>query len=223
LAVTNIRLGRLSQESLGIEVKEMTEQDVIEQLSQYRQMQARLKVLSTYTVGMGITVSRLNQDDQLQELHRRLRRLPSYMYLSKHELELETTAHAYLRRYPVGTRAQLNAVPKRGIDAEDDKLLKELREKIKKVIAARGGDVRDDIDEVLERLAEYQDLQAEIDRIDTVLAALEAYRPEYAKLLRLRYIEGVDIGEIRTEMRVSPRTFWRRMADAEREYVMLAR
>lgn len=49
------------------------EQSVIEQLSQYRQKKARIQVLSNYSVGAGITVSRLNEDDQLQELHRKLR------------------------------------------------------------------------------------------------------------------------------------------------------
>ncbi|MGG1601119.1 RNA polymerase subunit sigma-24, partial [Paenibacillus naphthalenovorans] len=155
----------------------MIEQKAIEQLSQYRQKLARLQVLSTYSVGSGITISRLNQDDQLQELHRRLRGLPSYMYLNKHEQELESVAHAYLTRYPAGTRAQLAAVPTRGADEEDERLLRELRSKIKKVIAARGWEM-DDLDAVLERVAEYQDLKTEIERIDTVLAALEAYKPE---------------------------------------------
>jgi len=186
-------------------------------------MRARLDVLSTYSVGAGITVSRLNQEDQLQELHRRLRGQPSYMYLSKHEQELETVAHAYLERYPVGTKAQLNAVPKTGFDKEDDRLLQELREKIRKVIAARGGDIRDDIDEVLNRLAEYQDLQAELDRIDTVLKALETYRPEWTKLLRLVYVEGLEIADVRAKMQLSAPTYRRWRAAAEEEFEKLSR
>lgn len=200
----------------------MTEQEVIEKLSQYRQMQARLKVLSTYDVGMGITVSRLNEDDQLQELHRRLRGLPSYMYLNKHEQQLEATAHAYLTRYPTGTRAQLAAVPTRGADEEDEKLLRELRGKIRKVIAARGGDERDDIDEVLDRLAEFQDLQAEVNRIDTVLNALEQYKPECAKLLRLRYVENKHWEEVSREMNLSKDGYYRLHKRAVGELVKLA-
>lgn len=52
-----------------------TEQNVIDQLSQLRQKQYRILVLSTYCVGTGITVPRLNKDDQLQKLHWRLRGL----------------------------------------------------------------------------------------------------------------------------------------------------
>lgn len=189
----------------------MTEQDAINQLSQYRQMQARLQVLSTYPVGMGITVSRLNEDDQLQELHRRLRRLPSYMYLSKREQELETVAHAYLGgRYPTGTLAQLHAVPTRGADPEDERLLRELRAKIRKVIAARGWDWPEDVfDAVLDRLSEYQDLKAEIARIDTVLSALEQYKPEYARLLRLRYVDDKHWEVVAAELNLSKDGYYR--------------
>ena len=199
----------------------MTEQQAVELLSRYRQMQARLQVLSTYSVGAGITISRLNEDDHLQELHRKLRGLPTYMYLTKHEQKLESIAHAYLTRYPAGTRAQLAAVPTRGADPEDEKLLRELREKIRKVIAARGWD-RDDLDEVLERLAEFQDLKAELSRIDTVLAALERYRPEYAKLLRLRYVEGKQPSEVAAELGIAERTFRSWKEKAEKEFASLA-
>ena len=201
----------------------MTEQQAIDLLSSYRQKQARLQVLSSYSVGAGITISRLNEDDHLQELHRKLRGLPSYMYLSKREQQLETVAHAYLERYPAGTRAQLAAVPREGADEEDERLLNELRTKIQKVIAARGWEVRDDIDEVLNRLAEYQDLRAEIDRVDTVLAALETYEPGYAQLLRATHVEGKDVRNICNEFRISVRTYWRRRSEAEREFARLAR
>jgi hypothetical protein len=200
----------------------MTEQQAIEQLSTYRQKQARLQVLSTYSVGAGITVSRLNEDDHLRELHAKLRGLPSYMYLTKREQQLETVAHAYLTRYPAGTRAQLAAVPTRGADPEDEELLRELREKIRRVIAARGWDMRDDIDEVLDRVAEYQDLKAEIERIDTVLAALEAYKPDYARLLRLRYVEGKQPSEVAAELGIAERTFRSWKEKAEKEFVRLA-
>jgi len=197
--------------------------DSFEQLGRYRQMQARLQVLSTYSIGAGITVSRLNQDDQLQELHRQLRGKPSYMYLSKHDQQLESTAHAYLTRYPAGIKAQLKAVPSRGADAEDDKQLRKLREKIEKVIAARGYDTRDDMDAVLDRITELQELQDELARIDTILEALGAYKPNYARLLRLVYVEGKPIEEIRALLSISNRTYWRHIGGAEREYNMLAR
>lgn len=200
----------------------MTEQQAIELLSQYRQKQARLQVLSTYSVGAGITISRLNEDDHLQELHRKLRGLPSYLYLSAKEQRLEATAHAYLERYPAGTRAQLAAVPREGADEEDERLLAELREKIRKVIAARGWDVRDDIDAVLDRLAEYQDLRAEIVRVDTVLAALEQYKPDLAKVLRLIYIEGKTWGEAASEMSISTAAFYRRRRAALEKFAELA-
>lgn len=200
----------------------MTEQQVIEQLQSYRQKEARMKVLSTYSVGAGIQISRLNEDDQLQDLHRRLRGLPSYMYLSQHEQHLETVAHAYMTRYPAGTRSQLAAVPKSGADAEDDQLLVELRGKIRKVIAARGGDVRDDIDEVLERLAEFQDLRAEIARIDTALKALEDYKPEYAKLLKVHYVDGKPWDITAKELSTSKDVFYRWRKKAVAEYEKLA-
>lgn len=200
----------------------MNEQQAIELLSSYRQKQARLQVLSTYSVGAGITVSRLNEDDHLQELHRKLRGLPSYMYLSAKEQQLETVAHAYLERYPAGTRAQLAAVPREGADAEDEKLLNELRAKIRKVIAARGWDVRDDIDAVLDRLAEYQDLKAEIERVDTVLAALERYKPDLARVLRLTYVEGKSWSAVAAEMNISKDVFYRWKRKAHAKFAELA-
>ena len=184
--------------------------DIIEQLKDYKRICARIQVLSTYSVGMGITVSRLSEDDQLRELHRKLRGLPSYMYLSKHEQELETVAHAYLTKYQAGTRAQLAAVPKRGADAEDEKLLRELREKIRKVIQARGWDWPEDVfDEVVERVTELQDLQEQKQRIDTAMEALESYKPDYAKLLRLRYIEGLSAEEVASKFNVVRQTLHR--------------
>ncbi|REK69328.1 ECF-type sigma factor [Paenibacillus paeoniae] len=200
----------------------MTEQQVIEQLSRYRQIKARILVLSTYNVGAGITVSRLNQDDQLQDLHRRLRGLPSYMYLTEREQRLETTAHAYLTRYPAGVKSQQRAIPAKGADAEDDKLLQELRYKIQKVIEARGYDVRSDLDEVLNRVAELQELLDEVNRIDTVLEALEKYKPEYAKLLRLRYVEGKQTFEVASELHIVRQTLYRWEPKAIKAYIKLA-
>lgn len=198
------------------------EQSVIDQLREYRQKLARIKVLSSHDVGAGITVSRLNEDDQLQELHRKLRGLPSYMYLSAREQKLERTAHAYLDRYPSGIRAQKRAIPPRGVDAEDSQLLREIRGKIQKVIEARGYDVRDGIDEILERLAELQDLQAEVNRIDTVLRALESYRPEYARIIQRHLIDEVAWEEVAKEMSLSKSVFYRWRKKAIEEYVKLS-
>lgn len=198
------------------------EHNLIDQLSQYRQKLARIKVLSSHNVGAGITVSRLNEDDQLQELHRRLRGLPSYIYLSPQEQRLEQTAHAYLKHYPAGIRSQKAAIPTRGADGEDDKLLRELRGKIQKIIEARGYDIRDDIDEILERLAELQDLQEEVKRIDTVMDALEQYKPGYAKLLRLHLIDGVSWDQAIKELNISKDVFYRWRKRALTEYEKLA-
>lgn len=197
----------------------MTEQTAVEQLSQYRQKQARIHVLSTYSVGAGITVSRLNEDDQLQELHAKLRGLPSYMYLSGYEQKLEQAANAYMTRYPAGVRAQQRAVPVNVMDEEDRKLLLELRDKIQKVIAARGYEVRSDIDEILNRLTELQDLQAEVSRIDTVLKVL---KPEYADLLRLKYIQEFNVEETCKRLAVVEKTYYRWRKRAIDEFIKLS-
>lgn len=186
----------------------MTEQQVIEQLSSYRQKQARIQALGSYSVGSGMMISRLTGEDQLQQLHRRLRGLPSYMYLSKRDQQLEDTAHSYLTYYPAGVRAQRNAIPDIGAYQEDDKLLRELRAKISKVIDARGG-CKYDLDEVLERLSEIEDLQADVKRIDDLLSLLEAYKPEYAKLLRLKYIQDMDVLETCKRLAVVEKTYYR--------------
>lgn len=198
-----------------------SEDIAIKQLTDYKRIAARIKVLENYSIGSGITVSRLNQDDQLQELHRRLRGMPSYMYLGKHEQQLEATAHAYLTKYPAGIKSQLAAVPRTGADEEDSELLRELRGKIQKVIAARGWEM-DDIDAVLERVAELQDLQAEVEQIDNVLEALEGYKPEYARLLRLRFIDGLNPVDTAKEFNVVRQTFHRWQHKALTEYVKLA-
>ncbi|WP_375103783.1 DUF1492 domain-containing protein [Paenibacillus sp. RS8] len=186
----------------------MTEQQVIEQLSSYRQKQARIQALGTYGVGSGIQISRLSEEDQLQQLHRRLRGLPSYMYLSKRDQELEATAHSYLTYYPAGVRAQRNAIPDIGAYEEDDERLQKLRTKIAKVIDARGG-CKYDLDEVLDRLSELQDLQAEVKRMDHLLSLLEGYKPEYAKLLRLKYIQDMDVPETCKRLAVVEKTYYR--------------
>lgn len=200
----------------------MTEQEVIEQLSNYKRQVARKQVLETYSVGAGITVSRLNQDDQLQELHQKLRGLPSYMYLSLKEQKLETIASVYLERYPSGIRSQQAAIPEQGIDNEDTNLLKELKRKIEKVFAARGYEIRDDIDAVIDRVTELQDLQEEINRIDEVLLALDKYKPDYVRLLKMRYIDTKPVKDIAEKLSVTERTFRRWNNDAIKEFIKLS-
>ncbi|MFD0588852.1 ECF-type sigma factor [Paenibacillus sp. GCM10027627] len=200
----------------------MNEQEAIEQLRGYKQLQARLQVLSTYSVGGGITVSRLNQEDHLQDLHRQLRGMSSHNYLTKHEQRLEQTAHQYLDHYPAGVRSQLKAIPTQGKDAKDNKLLSELRSKVQKVVAARGYDVRSDLDAVLDRLAELQQLQAELQDIDHVLEALEQYKPEFAQLLRFRYLDGDTTELAARKLGVVRQTYHRWARKAISEYVRLA-
>lgn len=200
-----------------------TEQQVIEQLSQYLQKKARIQALSTYSVGAGITVSRLNEDDQLQELHRKLRGLPSYMYLSRHEQKLESVAHTYMSRYPAGVKAQKYAVPVQVMDPEDTELLQELRNKVQKVIAARGYDVRDNIEKIMERLTELQDLQAEVSRIDAILDALEQYKPDYAKIIKLHIIDSQPLEKITAQLNLSRPVFYRWRKKAISEFERLAK
>lgn len=191
------------------------EQKVIEQLTRYRDIVGRIRVLETYSVGNGITVSRLNQDDHLQELHAKLRRMPSYMYLSAKEQRLEAAAHSYLERYPTGTKTQLRAVQDcELLDEEDRPMLEELQRKIVKVIEARTG-MPVGFDAILVQLAEYQDLIAEKQRIDAVLDVMDE---ELAKLLQLRYIEGLTVIEVATELGVARRTFNRRRLIALQQY-----
>ncbi|WP_051570337.1 DUF1492 domain-containing protein [Paenibacillus ehimensis] len=175
-----------------------------------------MKVLEKYPIGNGMTLNAVSEDDKLQELHRQLRGLPSYMYLTKHEQHLETVAHAYLTRYPVGTRAQLEAVPRVGTDAEDDKLLRELRGKIEKVIEARGGHL-DDFEATIERITELQDLEQQRKQLDLAIDALGEYKPQYAELLRKCYVDGLSPSAAADEMNISLSTYylWRRQAFKE--------
>lgn len=202
----------------------MTEQQVIDQLKSYKRIVARMKVLENYSIGCGIQLSTLAEDDRLQELHRKLRGMPSYIYLNKHEQKLETVAHAYLTRYPTGTRSQLNEIRQvNAVDDEDEKLLKELQRKIQKVIEARTGTVAvDGFEAVLERMSELQDLQAEKAQIDGVLEALEEYKPQHAKLLRLRHVDDLQAGEVAKELGVVRKTFERWHPKAIEEYARLS-
>ncbi|OMF98193.1 sigma factor-like helix-turn-helix DNA-binding protein [Paenibacillus sp. FSL R7-0337] len=199
----------------------MTEQQAIEQLNNYRQKQARIQALGTYSVGGGIQISRLSEEDHLQQLHRRLRGMPTYMYLTKKEQALEATAHAYLTFYPAGVRAQRRSIPDIGAYQEDDKLLQELREKIAKVIDARAG-CKYDLDEVLERLAELQDLRAEIKRVDDLLEALAKFKPELSLLLKLRYQDGLTTAQVAARLHISEATYRRRKRRAISEFLQIS-
>lgn len=199
----------------------MIEQQVIAQLTDYKRIVARIKVLERHSVGNGITVSALSQDDQLQELHRKLRHWPSYMYLNQKELELETTANAYLTEYPLGTKSQAYAIGQlTSPDATEEMNLRMLQRKIQKVLEARAG-VVEGIEGVLARLSELQDLIAEKAEIDRVLDALEEYRPQYSQLLRLRYIEGKTPIESAKEFSIVKQTFHRWQRKAIEEYAKL--
>lgn len=151
-----------------------------------------------------------------------MRSMPSYMYLSKREQQLETIAHAYLTRYPAGVLAQKQVIPLQGANEEDEQLLRELRKKIQKVIEARGYDVRKDYDAILDRLSELQDLQAEIRRIDETLEAVSTYKPEYARLLRLYYIEGKTEEETAEALDVTDRTVRRWKTAAIKEFLYMS-
>lgn len=202
-------------------VSKQIEQQVIEQLTGYRDIVGRLRVLETYSVGNGITVSRLNEDDHLQELHQKLRGLPSYIYLTPYEQKLETAANAYLVSHPAGTKAQLQAVRNcNPLDEEDAKNLRVLQNKIRKVIKARTG-VVDGYEAILEQLAEYQDLQAEKTRIDSVLQVMEQQESHLADLLRLRYIEGCGISKATKKMNISRSTLYRWVPEAIGKYAKL--
>lgn len=59
-------------------------------------------------------------------------------------------------------------------------------------------------------------------QVDDVLDALASYKPEYAKLLRLRYIEDMQAGEVAEQLGVVRRTFERWQPKAIAEYRKLA-
>ncbi|MFB9331032.1 RNA polymerase subunit sigma-24 [Paenibacillus aurantiacus] len=196
----------------------MCNKRAIEQLSSYKTIVARMKMLAKYPVGSGIYLSAVNQDDHLQQLHAQLRKLPSYMYLSKHEQKLETVAHAYLTRYPAGTKSQLAEVSKaRGRDEEDERMLQELRGAIEKVIEARAGKL-DGFDAIIERLGELQHLEQRKKQIEWGLEVLEEFKPDYGRLLRLQYIEGKTAVANAMELGISERTFRRWKQEALAAY-----
>ncbi|WP_018887481.1 antiterminator Q family protein [Paenibacillus massiliensis] len=90
------------------------------------------------------------------------------------------------------------------------------------MVEARVGQ-RSDIDEIIDRLTELQDLQADIQRLDFILDKLEEYKPYAATLLRWVYVEGMELKEITEKLELSESTVRRRIRVAEGEYAMLAR
>jgi hypothetical protein len=200
---------------------EAVEKAVIEQLSEYNTLCGRIKVLEKYPIGNGMYLESSKDDDKLQDLHRQLKGIPSYMYLTAREQRLETAAHAYLSDYPLGTKSQLQAVTSSvGVNDDDRKYLKELGKKVGRVIDARKGAV-DGFDGVLERLCELQELTAKKEWVDHVLETMEEYKPQYAELLRLRYIGESFVSEVAEKMSIHRDTYrvWHRKAI--REYARL--
>ncbi|WP_058304609.1 DUF1492 domain-containing protein [Gorillibacterium timonense] len=200
----------------------MNHDQVISQLKGYKRIVGRIKYLEKYPVGGGIRLSSISQDDNLQTLHRQLRGMPTYLYLNKREQELETTAHAYLTRYPAGTKAQLREV--QGLysdDREDERKLREVEQKIRKVLETRTGQ-SEGYHGVLERLSEIQDLEQEKEQIDNALEALGEYKPHYADLLRLRYIEGKAVDQVADDLAISRVTFFRWKTKSLEEYANVA-
>lgn len=198
------------------------EQTVIDQLKEYNPMLGRIKVLERYPIGAGMFVDFSNEDDVLQDLHRQLKGLPSYMYLNKKEQELESVAHAYLSEYPLGTKRQLREVKQaRGVSDEDRARLKELVRKIEKVIEARSGNL-DGIEGVLQRVSEVQELQHKIEMIDFVLNVMESYQPLYVTLLRERFIEDKPVDDVCAILSISRKTFDRWRPKAIEEFAKLS-
>ncbi|MEO3944099.1 DUF1492 domain-containing protein [Gorillibacterium sp. CAU 1737] len=200
----------------------MNQEQVIQQLKGYKRIVSRIKYLEKFPVGGGIRLSTISQDDNLQQLHRQLRTMPTTAYLTKREQELEKTAHSYLTRYPTGTKAQLREV--QGLyseDREDEGKLREVEQKIRKVLETRTGQ-SEGFHGVLERLSEIQDLEQEKEQIDNALEALGEYKPEYAELLRLRYIEGKAVDQVADDLAISRVTFFRWKTRSLEEYANVA-
>jgi hypothetical protein len=191
------------------------EQRVIEQLRSYNTIVGRIKILEKYPLGNGMHLTEpYNEDDKLQALHRQLRGLPSYMYLTKREQKLESVANAYLTRHPAGIKSQHYTVKQiRGVDDEDRKLIKELASKIRKVMDTRHGAL-DEFEAALRRVSELQDLQQEKDMIDSVLNTMVEYKPHYRNLLVYRYIEDKPVDIVSRELNIHRSTFdkWRKAA-----------
>lgn len=205
--------------SVGLQTN--IEKDVIEQLQGYKRLCGRIKMLHIQPIGMGMSIEHDGSEDVLQALHKKLKGLPSYTYLTDKQQKLELTAYAYLERYPLGTKSQLNEVKKHGgVDAEDKANLKELARQIQKVIDARAGENRG-YEAVFRRLDELQAAVDEKELIDSALSFLAEYKPEYAELLRSRYIDGLTVEEAAKKLGIVRKTFDRWREKAIEEYVQI--
>lgn len=198
------------------------EQRVIEQLRNYKTIEGRIKILEKYPIGNGMHLTEpYSEDDKLQALHRQLKGLPSYMYLTKREQKLEATANAYLTRHPAGIKSQHYTVKQiRAVDDEDRKLIKELAGKIRKVMDTRQGAL-DEFEAALRRVSELQDLQQEKEMIDTVLNTMEDYKPHYRNLLVYKYIEDKHVDMVCDLLNTSQSNYKRWRASAIEEYIRL--
>ncbi len=198
------------------------EQRVIDQLTGYKRLCGRIELLHFQPIGMGLSIEHDGSVDALQALHKELKDKPSYMYLTDKQQQLEQTAFAYLVKYPVGTKAQLNEVKNHtGYDEQDKANLKELARQIQKVIDARNGEGKGN-DAIIRRLAALQDANEEKDIIDKTLDSLSMYKPELDKLLRLRYINGFSVEEVANELGIVRKTFDRWRPKALEEYSIIA-
>ncbi len=199
-----------------------TEQKVINHLQGYRDVCNRIKVLENYSVGAGITISRLNEDDHLQQLHAQLRGKPSYMYLSKREQDIMQAATANLERYPAGTRSQYAEVAHtHSTDALEERRLRELQQGVAKVIEARTGIV-EGVEGVLERVSEYQNLKVEKEQVEAVLDVMREHNSNLVELLILRYVDGRERDQVAQKLAIAYKTFHRWNVKAIEEYAKLA-
>lgn len=198
------------------------QQLIIEELQGYQRIVGRIRLLENYTGTTGVRLSAFAQDDDLQELHKQLRSLPSSSYLTKHEQLLAQTADSYLDKHPVGIKAQYHEVTSHvGDTPEDVTLLRELGRKMEKVIEARGGGRTDGYSDIINRLSELQDLKREKERIDNVLDTLRGYKPQYEQLLQLHFIQQMTVQEVMDELGISRTIFyeWRKKSLAEYGYL----
>ncbi|MEI7027144.1 RNA polymerase subunit sigma-24 [Paenibacillus sp. y28] len=197
------------------------EHSVIEHLKEYKRILGRIRILERQPIGNGMYLSAVYGDDKLQALHRQLRDMPSYMYLSKREQQLETTAHAYLERYPLGTRSQLHEVTGlKGLDDEDEKTLRELQQKIQRVLEARTG-TAEGFEAVIERMSELQDLKVQAAYYEQVFEVLGEYNQQYAQALRLQYVDGLSSQEIIRTMGLSQTVYYSLRKRALQEFAEL--
>lgn len=200
---------------------ESTEQAVINQLTGYKRLCGRIKLLHLQPIGMGMNIDHDGSEDLLQALHKSLKGKPSHMYLTPKQQKLEITAYAYLERYPFGTKSQLKEVKRHsGSDAEDKANLSELARQIQKVIDTRGSSGNGNAD-VYKRLDELQSTLDEKRLIDNTLETIGEYAPDLERLLKSRYIEGKSVEEVASDLGIVRKTFDRWKQKALEEYAII--